>query len=168
MHKHVILINERVGTVDLSPLKDVLGNRLVLQSKGHKDAEREVEAAVLQVETVKRMLTATPAWLSWRDVTVHVPAPNKPEVVKDAPPVAPKPAETESAGAPPDADPSKVPGDGLETVERTAPPEEEDAPAQAAAEDNVSATDESTLSMEVKTEGSSNPGDNRGNRKNRR
>lgn len=170
MHKHIKLTNERLSIVDLSPLLDAAGQRLVLQPKGAPKSTKECDAGVLQHPHVIGYLNATPPWLSWSPVTVEEAAPPA------APPEPPKEPEAPPADLPkePEAPPAassalaeEVPVEEVPAEEASTETSNEEPDAMASVEttnlDETVATGES-LSLEVTTPSSS---DTRSGKRNR-
>jgi hypothetical protein len=117
------LVNNRHGIVDLSPLADVEGKRLILQPKDFKDSAREVRAEVIEHPHVQRFLSAS--WLLKKDVELSPPPPaeepapaeaSEPVQASEAvPPLAASPAISDQAAA--DPQPETNSGADVETTQ---------------------------------------------------
>lgn len=73
MHQFILISNERLGILDLSPLLDAHGQRLVLQSKGHAKSTKECDRSALDHPHIQKLLDAKPPWVSWRETLVEEP-----------------------------------------------------------------------------------------------
>ncbi len=99
-----IVTNKQVSILDLTPLRDVHDNAIVLKPKGTAGASREITALVAESDTIQRVRAA--GWVDVAPVAAASPPPPSPnKAVAAAPPPPPTP-NPEPAAAPPHAAPT--------------------------------------------------------------
>lgn len=166
MHKHIKLTNERLSIVDLSPLLDVEGQRLVLQPKGSLKSTKECDVKVLEHPHVIGYLNAKPPWLSWSPVVVEETSAEAPSAPAEPPKEPEKAAEKEPEKEPEaPVEPPTPPVEEIPVATESTSDEEQDGMATVETTD-LSETVETgeSLSLEVTTPSSS---DSRSGKRNR-